>query len=144
MGVQEHFKKSREDFHASIAAENHKLLKYQSDLETRFGKPYLNLSLHETLIKLVADNELKLADKLKSEFKISDRKYFWIKVRAYGESQQWSELSNLAKNKRNPIGLGAFVDQCLKQDRRDQAAKYWPMLSPEEREKYARFKLDQV
>lgn len=113
-------------------------------METKFGKPYLNLSLHETLIKLVEDNELKLADKLKSEFKISERKYFWIKVRAYGDSGQWSELSNLAKNKRNnPLGLGPFVDQCLKQGRRDQAAKYLPLMSPEEKERYARFKLEE-
>ena len=56
------FKKSREEFHASIASENHKLLKYQSKLETKFRKRYLYLSLHETLIKLVEDNELELAN----------------------------------------------------------------------------------
>ena len=49
-------------------------------LEEKLGKLYVNLSLHQTLHQLLQDRELKLADKLKSEFKLSERKYFWLKV----------------------------------------------------------------
>ena len=72
---------------------------------------------------------MKLADKLKSEFKLSERKYFWLKVtdwvlfkccntfqvRAFGESGQWTELNALAKTKKSPIGFAPFLDVCLKQ-----------------------------
>ena len=73
---------------------------------------------------------MKLADKLKSEFKLSERKYFWLKVtdwvlfkcncktfqvRAFGESGQWTELNALAKAKKSPIGFAPFLDVCLKQ-----------------------------
>ena len=63
-------------------------------LEEKLGKLYVNLSLHQTLHQLLQvnlslhqtlhqllqDRELKLADKLKSEFKLSERKYLWLKV----------------------------------------------------------------
>ena len=68
----------------------------QGMLEEKLGKLYINLSLHQTLDQLLRERyllyfyfpphqplchrEVKLADKLKSEFKLSERKYFWLKV----------------------------------------------------------------
>ena len=46
-------------------------------MEEKLGKPFLNLSLHDTMTRLL---EVKV-DKLKSAFKISERKYLWLKVR---------------------------------------------------------------
>ena len=134
--AQDQFKRCREDFNAAVADENHRLLKYQSGLEEKFGKPYISLSLHQTLVKLIEDKEYKLADKLKSEFKVTDRRYFWIKVRAFGDNQQWAELSNLAKNKKSPIGFGPFIDQCLKHGEKSEASKYLALLSVEEKLRY--------
>jgi len=141
--AQEQFKRGREDFNLSITEETHKLLKYQAGLEEKLGKPFLNLSLHDTLSRLLEEKEVKLADKLKSEFKMSERKYFWLKVRAYGDSRQWGELSNLARNKKSPIGFGPFIDQCLKQGEKAQAVKFLPLLNMEERLKYT-VKLDML
>ena len=56
---------------------------------------------------------MKLADKLKSEFKLTERKYLWLKVKAYGRSGQWSELSSLARAKKSLIGFAPFVEQCI-------------------------------
>jgi len=78
-----------------------------------------------------------LADKLKSEFKLSERKYLWLKVRAFGESGQWAELSSLAKSKKSAIGFAPFLDVCLQQGERAQAAKFLPLLSQEDRLRYA-------
>ena len=41
----------------------------------------MNKSLHQTISQLLEEGEIKLADKLRSEFKLSDRKYLWLKVR---------------------------------------------------------------
>merc|ERR1719341_971881 len=81
--------------------------------------------------------EVKLADKLKFEFKLSERKYFWLKVRAFGESGQWAELNALAKTKKSPIGFAPFLDVCLKQGERAQAAKYLSLLGQEDRLRYS-------
>ena len=135
--AQGQFKKAREEFSAGIAEENNRLLKNQSSLEEKLGKPFLNLSLLETLKQLLKEQgETKTADKLKAEFKINDRKYYWIKIRAYGESKQWTEMLNLAKSKKSPIGIGPFIDQCLKYDEKGQATKYLDLLSQEEKLKY--------
>ena len=141
--AQEQFKRGREDFNLSIAEETHKLLKYQAGLEEKLGKPFLNLSLHDTMSRLLEEKEIKLADKLKSEFKISDRKYLWLKVRAFGDSKQWGELSNLARSKKSLIGFGPFIDQCLKQGEKAQAVKFLPLLTMEERLNYT-VKLDML
>jgi len=134
--AQEQFKRAREDFSANIAEENHKLLKYQASLEEKLGKPFLNQSLHDTIVHLLEEKEVKLADKLKSEFKVSERKYLWLKVRAYGNSKQWVELSNLARSKKSLIGFGPFIDQCLKHGEKAYAIKFLPLLNVDERLKY--------
>jgi len=131
--AQEQYRKSREDFNASVAEENYRLLKYQSGLEQKFGEPFINLSVYETLIKLIGDKEIKIADKFRSDFKISDRKYFWLKVRAFGETQQWSELSALVKNKKSPIGFEPFINICLKHGQKTEAEKYLQYCSNEEK-----------
>ena len=38
-----------------------------------------------------------------------------FKVKAFGESGQWTELNALAKTKKSPIGFAPFLDVCLKQ-----------------------------
>ena len=134
--AQGQFKRAREDFSAGMAEEQHRLLNNQSRLEEKMGKPFLNLSLHETLKLLIKEGDAKTADKLRAEFKINDRKYYWIKIRAFGESKQWTELLNLAKSKKSPIGIGPFIDQCLKYDEKGQANKYLDLLSQEEKLKY--------
>jgi len=134
--AQGQFKRAREDFSAGMAEEQHRLLNNQSRLEEKMGKPFLNLSLHETLKLLLKEGEAKTADKLRAEFKINDRKYYWIKIRAFGESKQWTELLHLAKSKKSPIGVGPFIDQCLKYDEKGQATKYLDLLSQEEKLKY--------
>jgi len=134
--AQGQFKRAREEFSAGMAEENHRLLNNQSRLEEQLGKPFVNLSLNETLKQLLKEGETKTADKLKADFKISDRKYYWIKIRAYGESSQWTELLTLAKSKKSPIGIGPFIDQCLKYDEKGQATKYLELLSQEEKLRY--------
>jgi len=101
------------------------------------GRIYLNKSLHETVTQLLEEGEVKLADKLRSEFKLSDRKYLWLKVRAFGKSLQWEELYSLAsKNKKCLIGFGAFVDVCIRAENNAEATRYLPLLQPDDRLKY--------
>jgi len=135
--AQELFKRGKEEWSTQACEENYRLIKYQGMLEEKLGKPYINLSLHLTLRQLLVDRETKLADKLKSEFKLSERKYLWLKVRAFGESGQWAELSSLAKSKKSAIGFAPFLDVCLQQGERAQAAKFLPLLSQEDRLRYA-------
>jgi hypothetical protein len=53
--AQDQFKRSKEEFNLTMCEENHKLIKYQGMLEEKLGKPYVNLSLHQTLDQLLQD-----------------------------------------------------------------------------------------
>ena len=44
------------------------------------------------------------ANKLKKEFKVPDKRFWWIKVKALAESRNWVELDRFAKSKKSPIG----------------------------------------
>ena len=52
-----------------------KLLKYQRRLEEELNRPYLDMSLHQTIHKLIMENNHKLAEQLRKEFKVPDRRY---------------------------------------------------------------------
>nr|ALS04225.1 vacuolar protein sorting-associated protein 16-like protein [Acartia pacifica] len=134
--AQEYYRKAKHDFNLTAIEESSKLLNHQSKLEEKFGRVYLNKSLHATVSQLLEEGEFKLADKLRSEFKVSDRKYLWLKVRAFGKSKQWVELANLAKNKKSIIGFGPFVDVCIEAGCKDEANRYLVLLNNEDRLKY--------
>lgn len=73
--AQENFKLARNDTNASLTEEQIKLLKYQRSLEDTLHESIIGKPLHDTVKILLLRNELKLADKLRSEYKIPDRRY---------------------------------------------------------------------
>jgi len=144
--AQEHLRRGRQEFLCTQAEEAHRLLKYQGTLEDKLGKVFTGLSLHSTISLLLMEKEAKLAEKLKTEFKVPERRWYWLRLRAYGQSGEWGELLALAKSKKSsPIGsFTPFLDICLQQGERGQAAKYLSLLTqPEEKLRYF-MKLDML
>lgn len=54
-----------------------KLLRLQRHLQEDFDKPYLDLSLHNTVSTLIQDGHHKKAEQLYREFKIPDKRWVW-------------------------------------------------------------------
>lgn len=73
--AQENFKLARNDTNAALTEEQIKLLRYQRSMEDTLQEIIVGKPLHDTVKILLLRNELKLADKLKSEYRISDRRY---------------------------------------------------------------------
>lgn len=73
--AQENFKLARNDTNAALTEEQIKLLRYQRSMEDTLQEIIVGKPLHDTVKILLLHNELKLADKLKSEYRISDRRY---------------------------------------------------------------------
>jgi len=69
------YRKGKFEFMAHACEERIKLLKQQQTLELQYGQPFLNSSLRETLKRLLATKEVKAAEKMRIEFKVSDRVY---------------------------------------------------------------------
>ena len=59
--------------------------------------------------RLLAD-----ADKIAKKFRIPEKRVWHIKVKAFADSQQWSNLRLLADSKKSPIGYKPFARAVIK------------------------------
>lgn len=92
--------------------------------------------MHDTCARLLASSDVRAADRFKSDFRIPDRRYWWLRIRALAQLNYWSELEQLSKSKKPPIGYGPFVDVCLEQKNTEEAVKYLPKVSEDFKVKY--------
>ncbi|KPJ12917.1 Vacuolar protein sorting-associated protein 16-like [Papilio machaon] len=136
ISARECYKKAKNDLGVSICEELRKLCKQQSSLQETYGVSFLGLSLHDTVKRLLDQGEVKLADKLRSEYKMPDRRYWWLRILTLAERHDWTELDRFSKSKKSPIGFEPFVDACLKYDNKDEALKYLPKCRDDIKVKY--------
>lgn len=73
----ENYRKARKDLNASLCEENLKLLKLQRELEDKLQveNKLLGKSVHDTCKSLLEMKEVKLAEKLKNDFKIPEKRW---------------------------------------------------------------------
>lgn len=74
VAAAEKYKICKNELYSNLCEEQLKLLKYQRTLEEKFHKEFVNGSLQDTVAGLLALNEIKLADKLRQEYKVPDRR----------------------------------------------------------------------
>jgi hypothetical protein len=68
-------------FYKEITDENLKLLNYQYNITQKLNKNLINLSLINTIQTLIYLNENILADEMKKLFNITDKKFYWLKLK---------------------------------------------------------------
>ncbi|XP_011500721.1 PREDICTED: vacuolar protein sorting-associated protein 16 homolog [Ceratosolen solmsi marchali] len=132
----DHFKLSKHDANSCLIDEQIKLLRYQRSLEETLHESVVGKPLHDTVKVLLLHNEIKLADKLRSEYKFPDRRYWWLRIQCLAEQGLWNELEKFSKYKKSPIGYEPFMDQCLKYKKELEAKKYLPRIKDELKVKY--------
>ncbi|KAE9535874.1 hypothetical protein AGLY_007775 [Aphis glycines] len=130
------YKRTRDEFSLTTCESQIKLIRYQSSLEEKLKNNFRNLTLHDTLLKLLEINELKLADKLHSEFKVPERRYWWARLTILGKQEDWNELEKLSKLKKSPIGYEPFVDICIEHGNKYEALKYLPKVKDDLKQIY--------
>lgn len=109
----------------------------QRDLEVTLKTPFRDSSLSSTIYRVMLLGDHKRAYKIKSEFKVPDKRFWWLRVRALGESGDWEELERFSKEKKSPIGYAPFAEVCLAHSRKDEALKYIPRIAdPSERAQF--------
>ncbi|XP_043465460.1 vacuolar protein sorting-associated protein 16 homolog [Leptopilina heterotoma] len=134
--AQENFKLARNDTNATLTEEQIKLLRYQRSLEETLHESIVGKPLHETVEILLLQNEIKLADKLRSEYKIPDRRYWWLRIQSLAKKGLWTEMEKFSKSKKSPIGYEPFIDECLKYKNEIEAKKYLPRVKDDLKVKY--------
>ena len=96
----------------------------------------MDLSLYDTIALCIQQNDQTRAEKLRKDFKVSDKHFWWIKVQALCEARNFMELEKFAKAKKSPIGYKPFVEECIAKSNRFEAKKYIARLPLEDRLNY--------
>jgi vacuolar protein sorting-associated protein 16 len=88
-------------------AEATQLLKMQEvfdkDVSDSTGS-YVGLSVNETMFRLIRSGYSKRAARVQSDFKVPDKTWWWVRLRALVAARLWGELEEVAKAKKSPIG----------------------------------------
>ncbi|CAK9781051.1 putative vacuole organization and biogenesis-related protein [Cutaneotrichosporon oleaginosum] len=102
-------------FEAKQADDAAKLLalqaQYEKELEFKFA--FLGLSVSETISRLLVEGLGKRAEHVRSTFKVPDKRFWWIKLKALAATHNWEGLEAFAKSKKSPIGYEPFVTHLL-------------------------------
>ncbi|KAK2984521.1 hypothetical protein RJ640_001243 [Escallonia rubra] len=101
---------------------------------------FVDSSISDTIRTCIVLGNHRAAVKVKTEFKVTEKRWYWLKVFALATIRDWDALEKFSKEKRPPIGYRPFVEACVDADERGEALKYIPKLAdPRERaEAYAR------
>ncbi|XP_053678723.1 vacuolar protein sorting-associated protein 16 homolog [Anopheles nili] len=134
--ISGNYRKAGKAIEADLCDETKKLIRHQKLLNDKWQKDFFGLSLHALIRKLLQLGDQRYAEKLKSEFKMSDRRYWWLRVQTYGDNYQWEDLEKLAKSKKSVIGYEPFVEVCLAKMNVAEAKKYLPRCSEEHKLKW--------
>ncbi|KAJ0669793.1 putative transcription factor WD40-like family [Helianthus annuus] len=140
--AQNLFAETKEHVFESKAAEEHaKLLKLQHELEASTKQPiFVDSSISDTIRTCIVLGNHRAALKVKTEFKVSEKRWYWLKVFALVTIRDWDALEKFSKEKRPPTGFKPFVEACIDADEKSEAVKYISKLADprEKAEAYAR------
>ncbi|OCT93499.1 vacuolar protein sorting-associated protein 16 homolog [Xenopus laevis] len=131
----EEYNKAKSELAARATEDQIKLLRNQRALQDKVDKPYLDFSLHDTVYNLILEGMHKKAEQLYKEFKIPDKRYWWLKISALSEKEDWEELEKFSKSKKSAIGYLPFVEICMKHHNKLEARKYIGRVAIEQRVK---------
>ncbi|XP_063489541.1 vacuolar protein sorting-associated protein 16 homolog isoform X5 [Symphalangus syndactylus] len=129
------FYKAKNEFAAKATEDQMRLLRLQRRLEDELGGQFLDLSLHDTVTTLILGGHNKRAEQLARDFRIPDKRLWWLKLTALADLEDWEELEKFSKSKKSPIGYLPFVEICMKQHNKYEAKKYASRVGPEQKVK---------
>ncbi|KAF9805445.1 hypothetical protein IEO21_09049 [Rhodonia placenta] len=134
--AQKFFSEDKErGFEARTMDEYSRLLNTQQQLEKEAdGKiSFFGLSVNETIRICLINGMSKRADKIKSDFKVPDKRFWYVKLKALTAIRDFDGLEAFARSKRSPIGYEAFVRHLAEKGHLKEAASYVPRCDAHKR-----------
>jgi hypothetical protein len=92
---------------------NLELLTIQKELK---DASFLNLSLYNTVSQLIQYGKEDIALKMKKRFKISEKKYCYMKIKGLSEAQHYYELESFGLSKMPAVGYEPLIDALIEGD----------------------------
>uniref|UniRef100_A0A8C1RB87 Vacuolar protein sorting-associated protein 16 homolog n=1 Tax=Cyprinus carpio TaxID=7962 RepID=A0A8C1RB87_CYPCA len=81
-----------------------RLLRFQRKLEEEKDEQLVGFSLQDTMTTLLSVGLHKHAEQLYKDFRVPDKRFWWLKLKALAEKEDWEELEKFGKTKKSPIG----------------------------------------
>ncbi|KAF4618727.1 hypothetical protein D9613_010167 [Agrocybe pediades] len=122
-------------FETKATDEYARLLAYQQQLEAEADGKFkvFGASLNETMRICILNGLSKKADKIKSDFKVPDKRFWYVKLYALTEARDFEALEAFSKSKRSPISYEAFVRHLVEKGHAKEAVNYVPKCDPPKR-----------
>jgi hypothetical protein len=113
---------------ARFADEYSKLLAFQSALEKEEGGrvSFVGLSINETIRQCLIKNMSKKAEKVRTDWKVPDKRFWSIKVSALISTRDLESLWSFANAKKSPIGYQPFISQLINAGFLKESLRYVP------------------
>ncbi|TDL22763.1 vacuolar protein sorting-associated protein 16 [Rickenella mellea] len=151
-------------FEAKMMDESVRLLTFQQQLEKDVDGKVLvfGQSVDATIHTCLVNGMTKKAEKVRSDFKVPDKRFWYIKLRALTTIRDFDGLDAFAKSKRSPIGYEPFVRHLVEKGHGKEASTYvakcdapkradlyadcgeWTMAAKECKDRGDRAKLEQI
>uniref|UniRef100_A0A3Q3XGA3 Vacuolar protein sorting-associated protein 16 homolog n=1 Tax=Mola mola TaxID=94237 RepID=A0A3Q3XGA3_MOLML len=132
-GAVDEYNKAKNEFAVKATEDEMRLLRFQRKLDDEKGAGLLGLSLQATMEALLALGLHKQAEQLYRDFRVPDKRYWWLKLKSLAEKEEWEELEKFSKSKKSPIGYLPFVEVCMKSNNKYEARKYVSKVTPEQK-----------
>jgi len=72
----------------------------------------------------VTAKQVARAEKLKGDFNIPPKRFYWLVIRALAKSKNWEELRGFSTRGASPVGLMPFVIACLEYGNKPEALQF--------------------
>ncbi|KAL0240233.1 hypothetical protein I308_106782 [Cryptococcus tetragattii IND107] len=102
-------------FEAKMIEDAQRLLTLQEAYERELAHKFkfTGLSVDEFIHKLLIEGFGKRAERVRADWKVPDKRWWWVKLKALAEVKDWDGLEGFAKSKKSPIGYEPFVTHLL-------------------------------
>ncbi|CAD6925986.1 unnamed protein product [Tilletia controversa] len=112
---------------AKLVEEQSRLLGFQAALETEDGggqHRFVGLSVNETIRQCLLKGMMRKAEKLRTDWKVPDKRWWQLRVDALASNRDWEGLWAFALAKKSPIGYEPFISRLVGMGETDEAVRY--------------------
>lgn len=128
-----HFGDAREGGAARLCDDEAALLGIQTALEKETAAAFVGLPLVATLKACVQRGLERQAERLRAEFRVSDRRMGYVRVSAYAEARDFGALRELAARRAGAVGHAVYVRELVRVGAVDEACAYVPLAERHDR-----------
>lgn len=115
--------------------ENLRLLTFQQELEKDVDHKvkFVGMSVSETIKLCLVHGLSKKADRVKKEWSVPDKRFWYIKLQALTQLGDFDGLAQFVKSKKSPIGYEPIVHHLAETGHPKEALAYVPLVDQRKR-----------